>query len=405
MDKNKIIYVLVGIIAVLIASIIALLVINNKDSKTYTVLFETNGGSLVETQTVKKGETVSKPTNPEKEGYVFEEWTYLGKTYDFNKKVESDLKLIAKWNKIADEVETFTVKFDSDGGSNVASKTVVKGNKVSKPANPTRDGYTFVEWQLNGKTYNFNTSITGNITLKAVWKKSGTTSEKKYTVSFDSNGGSSKNNQMVVAGNKASKPTDPTRSGYTFVEWQLDGNAYDFNTPVTKDITLKAAWKKNEELTPVEEKYTVSFDSNGGSSVASQTIVKGNKVTKPADPTRSGYTFEGWTLNGNSYDFNTPVNGDITLKANWKEVVVTKTYTAEISLVDSQTTDRYITIKENGTPIKIAKLMYTDGTEVMGAINGTKISVGWLDIKTEKEFKVQLLDGSIVTAKAVIKMD
>ena len=362
------------------------------DIKKYTVTFNTDGGSKIESVEVEENKTLTKPENPTKEGYTFDKWMLNNKEYDFDTKVIKDITLKATWKKNSTTVETkYTVKFDSDGGSNVASKTVVKGNKVSKPANPTRDGYTFVEWQLNGKTYNFNTSITGNITLKAVWKKSGTTSEKKYTVSFDSNGGSSKNNQMVVAGNKASKPTDPTRSGYTFVEWQLDGNAYDFNTPVTKDITLKAAWKKNEELTPVEEKYTVSFDSNGGSSVASQTIVKGNKVTKPADPTRSGYTFEGWTLNGNSYDFNTPVNGDITLKANWKEVVKPKKYTVTISAVDDYSPTRILTVKEDGVVITPQEIRLPNGTKISANINKNVI-------KGVTSFIIILSNGTEVTA-------
>ena len=144
---------------------------------------------------------------------------------------------------------------------------------------------------------------------------------KKYTVTFDTDGGT-KVEEIKVKKNATIEvlPTT-TKEGYTFIEWQLDGKTYNFNSTVTKNITLKATWKKIEETKPVEEiKYTVSFDSNGGSSVASQTVLKGNKVTKPVDPTKSGYTFIGWTLNGDSYDFNTPVNGDITLKANWKEV-------------------------------------------------------------------------------------
>ena len=71
---------------------------------------------------------------------------------------------------------------------------------------------------------------------------------------------------------------------------------------------------------PVEKTFTVTFDSNGGSAVASQTVKEGEKAVKPANPTRSNYTFEGWftdeTLK-NAYDFNTPVTGDITLYADW----------------------------------------------------------------------------------------
>ena len=269
MDKNKIIYVLVGIIVVLIASIIALLVINNKDSKTYTVLFETNGGSLVETQTVKKGETVSKPTNPEKEGYVFEEWTYLGKTYDFNKKVKSDLKLIAKWNKIAAEEEKFTIKFDSDGGTTISSLTVKKGDKIERPDDPKKEGYSFDGWFLNDEIYDFEKSVNKNIELKAKWVK---TEKKQYVVTFNSAGGNRIGSQMIEEGEKATKPVNPTRKGYKFEYWLLNGKEYNFDTEITRNITLLAKW------TEVELKqYTVTFNSNGGSTVASQTVEKAKR--------------------------------------------------------------------------------------------------------------------------------
>ena len=71
---------------------------------------------------------------------------------------------------------------------------------------------------------------------------------------------------------------------------------------------------------PVEKTFTVTFDSNGGSKVASQTVKEGEKVAKPANPTLSGYTFEGWFVDKalkTAYDFNTPVTSDITLYASW----------------------------------------------------------------------------------------
>ena len=71
---------------------------------------------------------------------------------------------------------------------------------------------------------------------------------------------------------------------------------------------------------PVEKTFTVTFDSNGGSAVASQTVKEGEKAAKPANPTRDGYTFEGWFADEalkTAYDFNTPVTSDITLYADW----------------------------------------------------------------------------------------
>ena len=78
--------------------------------------------------------------------------------------------------------------------------------------------------------------------------------------------------------------------------------------------------------------YTVTFDSNGGSAVTAQSIEAGQKATKPADPTKDGYDFKGWTLNGSAYDFNTAVNGNITLVATWeqKQVVALSLRTARL---------------------------------------------------------------------------
>ena len=213
----------------------------------------------------------------------------------------------------------YTVSFDTDGGTKVEEIKVKKNATIEVLPTTTKDGYTFIEWQLNGKTFDKSTKITSDITLKASWQKNAepTVEVKKYKVTFNTDGGSKIESVEVEENKTLEKPENPTKKGYTFDKWMLNNKEYDFDKKVTKDITLKATWKR-EETKPVEEvKYTVKFDSNGGSNVAGQTVVKGNKVTKPANPTRSGYTFIGWTLNGDSYDFNTPVNGDITLQANW----------------------------------------------------------------------------------------
>ncbi|MBR4943658.1 MAG: InlB B-repeat-containing protein, partial [Clostridia bacterium] len=76
----------------------------------------------------------------------------------------------------------YKVTFDSAGGSSVKAQYVTKGEKAQQPAeNPTREGYTFVEWQLNGKTYNFEAVVVSDITLKAKWEKNAPT---KFAVSF-----------------------------------------------------------------------------------------------------------------------------------------------------------------------------------------------------------------------------
>jgi uncharacterized repeat protein (TIGR02543 family) len=90
-------------------------------------------------------------------------------------------------------------------------------------------------------------------------------STETYNVNFDSDGGSVVNTETVTENNVVTKPTDPTKDGYTFVEWQLDGKTYDFNTKVNKDITLKAVWKKNES-TNTSTNNTSNNTSNTSSS-------------------------------------------------------------------------------------------------------------------------------------------
>ncbi len=208
---------------------------------------------------------------------------------------------------------TPTVTFDSAGGSSVAAQNLVGGAKATKPANPTRANYVFVAWTLDGETYDFTKPVTGNITLKATW------APMTYIVAFDSHGGSQVGSQTVEVHKTAVKPSDPVRAGFDFSGWLLNGALYDFATPVTSNITLLAAWK--------DAKYTVSFDSAEGSPVASQIVVGGTTAVKPISPTREGYAFAGWLLNGAQYDFATPVTSNIELVASWEQADVS--YTAD----------------------------------------------------------------------------
>ncbi len=144
-----------------------------------------------------------------------------------------------------------------------------------------------------------------------------------FTVTFNSNGGSAVAPQTVQSGKTATKPIDPTKTGYTFDGWYSDSaltKSFDFTTQITANITLYAKWKDDSV-----EAYQVTFNSNGGSAVASQTVENGKTVTRPDNPTRSGYEFEGWYKDSTfktPYDFSTPVTwiyGNFTLYAKWVE--------------------------------------------------------------------------------------
>ena len=150
---------------------------------------------------------------------------------------------------------------------------------------------------------------------------------EEYTVTFNAYGGfPMPDEQHVKSGEKAVLPAEPTLKGHTFAFWYLgddeeNATAYDFDTPVTGDITLTAKWNIN--------KYTVTFNSYGGTPVPpAQEVEYGLTATKPATaPTKTGYTFDGWYLGDEKYDFSDAVEQNITLYANWEKNIYTVTYT------------------------------------------------------------------------------
>ncbi|PLS30883.1 L,D-transpeptidase catalytic domain-containing protein [Bifidobacterium margollesii] len=137
-----------------------------------------------------------------------------------------------------------TVRFDSAGGSPVAGQKIADGHKATRPADPTRSGYTFAGWYLGATRYDFSRPVTSNLTLTARWTRNAPQTVYR-TVRFDSAGGSPVAPQKVRNGARAGQPKTPTRSGYSFAGWYLGSTKWDFNRPVTGDLTLTAHWTKN----------------------------------------------------------------------------------------------------------------------------------------------------------------
>ena len=230
---KKTIFAIVGTVAVM--AIILGVVIFLTSNKAFTVSFDSNGGTAVATQKVKKGEKATKPENPTKDNFTFVEWTLDGVAYDFNQTVKSNIKLYAKWLEVEESV---TIKFDTDGALEIPDIVIKKGETITIPEDPQKDNYRFVGWYLNDNKVDETTTFEEDVTLIAHWEEI-----PEYTIKFDSNGGSNVASQKVREGKLVAKPTDPTRNNYVFYEWQLNNKKYDFDTPVTQDITLKATWK------------------------------------------------------------------------------------------------------------------------------------------------------------------
>lgn len=146
---------------------------------------------------------------------------------------------------------------------------------------------------------------------------------KQYEVTFKANNGSQDTVTKVFNGKTVAKPADPAKAGFVFAGWFTDEaltSAYDFDAPVTGDVTLYAKWAAVHKVT---------FVYGTGADDLVVEVVDGQAVTKPSDPTYEGWNFEGWFLVKNAdgtldvdseYDFATPVKADMKIYAGWTEV-------------------------------------------------------------------------------------
>jgi uncharacterized repeat protein (TIGR02543 family) len=187
-----------------------------------------------------------------------------------------------------------------DGDSEYAKQVLPSGTLATRPDAPAATpGYTFGGWnKADGTAWDYaSDKVTDNITLYAKW------AANTYTITFDTAGGSEIAPITQDYGTVITAPEAPTREGYTFIGW-------DKEIPTTmpaENMTVTAQWKIN--------RYTITFDTAGGSEVAPITQDYGTNITAPEAPTREGYTFMGW-------DREIPTTmpaENITLKARWKD--------------------------------------------------------------------------------------
>lgn len=240
----------------------------------------------------------------------------------------SDLELYVCWHCVL-------IPHFNDGSAN-SSVDYCYGRDITFTGrdDAERTGYDFVNWYIDEDctvpcNFEFGSiNLTGfmsesELHVYAGWKK------HKYTVKFiDSADGSNSeiyDRQLIEYEDKVVRPENPERTGKTFGFWRSETDDYDkpynFNSPVTEDLTLYVVWN--------DVKFTVTFESMGGNSVASQEIIYGEKATLPDAPTQAGKNFDGWftstnggtTLSSESFDFeNTEIYSDTTLYAKWTNI-------------------------------------------------------------------------------------
>ena len=239
---------------------------------------------------------------------------------------------------------TITFTTNTTTPDTIDDQSVYDSYLVTEPTGLTKEHYTLVGWYKDdGSKYDFSTPVSGDLHLSAKWQPS------ECTVTFDLNGHPDAKNppasQIVKHGQPVTEPSPaPEEHGYKFGGWYTDKdctarNKFTFDadgkstTPITDHITLYAKWEIN--------KYTVTFDFNTGKTSTPKTeeVEYGSSVSKPTEPTHTGYTFGGWyTADGKEFTFDadgkstTPITDNITLYAKWEINKYTVTFD-----VDGQT--------------------------------------------------------------------
>lgn len=300
------------------------------------ISFDSVGGSAIAQLTGGAGMALSWPADPVKQGYVFDGW-YKDSAYHTKAETltampsfsgsSKGMTLYAKWRPAEDTKYTVERYQEQLGGGyvNTASEEL-KGTTESEAAVPVEEYPGFHVKSAEKKTI----APDGSTVVKVYYDRN------EYTVMFNLDNGTENVVQTYKHGADLHAPT-PSRSGYTFAGWNSE-----LREIVTESAEYAAQWTANDNA--------VTFVTNGGTDVAGQTVKTDEKITKPSDPTRTGYTFGGWYTDQSctkKWDFEKDTVSDaMTLYAKW----TANTYDVTLNLnYDGAAEPTKITVTYDGT--------------------------------------------------------
>lgn len=276
----------------------------------YTVTFESNGGTAVQSVVESILQNVQTPF---KTDCTFCGWyessDFTGEAVKFPFELEKDTVLYAKWNK------NYTLSFNSNGGTEVSS---IKTGVLQEIPFTEKENYEFAGWyansSLSGEKISVPYTVTQDITLYAKWLPT-------YLVTLETNGGSEISSFRART---VESVQEPEKSGFTFIGWYLDSGLNTkavFPLVISKDTTLYAAYKQN---------FTITFETNGGSAV---NPVSCYVLNESPESTKIDKSLGGWYLDSECTDekkvtFPFYPTEDVTLFAKWVSEMFTITYNA-----------------------------------------------------------------------------
>ena len=329
-------------------------------STAYTVSFDSKGGSSVEDQTIAKDTAIAYPSIPTKEGYAFKGWyadSDCTELYDFTSTITENLTLYAGWAEMATaeghESSYIDVVNRYNNSSDAYAITTTSSDSAPYFYFTALKSGTYYFYYKNGYSYyDYSTYVTVyNVTKGSSVLSNYTYSTSYYSQSFTANAGDV---IRVAAYIYSSYPT-------TF-SFYVTGAAYPTAGGTVGDPAS----------------FNVTFDSNGGTSVADQTIDRDTGIAYPSIPTKSGYAFKGWYADSDCtelYDFTRVITKDLTLYAGWEEMSSNSYYSRTyIDVTNYGDEDSAYSVSTSGTSSTYAKYTYftalTKGTYTLYYKNG-----------------------------------
>ena len=261
---------------------------------------------------------------------------YISYFPEYNKSEKEWIIDLINGNLQTVEPKTYTVTFDSNGGSDVPSQSgIIYAGKATKPEDPVKNGYIFDGWWIEGERWSFvGYSVTEDITLVAKWEN------VSNIITFDANGGILDNSSMTVYYNEYYSLPTPQKLGYEFKGWYSNNIKYNDGIWLNKqDIQLIAKWEIVN--------YTITYHLDSGyqseDNIISYTV---NDSVTFYEPSKNGFKFLGWfneeTFSGNKVE-NLPIGttGNIELYAKWEA----ETYNISLILNGGECDVDTITVK------------------------------------------------------------
>ena len=301
-------------------------------------------GSVYNIQVVNKNSLLTVATPPSTAYVIFNGWTVDGEPIDL-----ATYRITANTKIVADVTHKYEVNFMVDG-ENYHNEIVLKNANVTPPAAPTKNGYVFEGWTIDGNTpVNLTTyTVTQNVTFTAKFTK-------QYSVVFKYEDTTLKN-ETVKSGNYATAPTASSTAYKVFNGWKVNGVAVNVSEyRITSDTVFVA---------DITYKYDVKFIADGKTH-NTQIIERNGKPTVPANPTKPNYVFVGWSIDGTN-----------TVNVSNYTVTENVTFTALFRV------DKFTVTFKNGNATVATQEVQNGGYATMPTFNSDTF-VGWtVDGKT-----------------------